>query len=91
MAEGGQFHLAEGGQFAWVFHYTHKKGLGNNTNIFPSQVREFPLPEISLAEQDKVVTAIKMETDKQRVFVKKIKLKKEEINTIIQDATIGSI
>lgn len=25
--------------------YTHKKGLGNNTNIFPSQIREFPMPD----------------------------------------------
>jgi restriction endonuclease S subunit len=30
--------------------YTNKKGLGNNTNIFPSQLRELPIPEISLAD-----------------------------------------
>ncbi|MBA4409889.1 MAG: hypothetical protein C0397_10760 [Odoribacter sp.] len=66
--------------------YTHKKGLGNNTNIFPSQVRELPIPEISLAEQEKIVNAIKSETDMQREFDKKIKEKKEEINRLIYDA-----
>jgi type I restriction enzyme, S subunit len=66
--------------------YTHKKGLGNNTNIFPSQVRELPLPEISLIEQETIVTAIKTETDKQREFDKKIHQKKNEINKLIQDA-----
>lgn len=66
--------------------YTHKKGLGNNTNIFPSQVRELPIPEISLTEQAKIVNTIKSETDRQRVFESKIKEKKEEINRLINDA-----
>jgi type I restriction enzyme, S subunit len=66
--------------------YTNKKGLGNNTNIFPSQVRELPIPEISLAEQEKIVNAIKLETDKQREFDKKIIAKKKEINRLINNA-----
>lgn len=66
--------------------YTHKKGLGNNTNIFPSQVRELPIPEITLAEQEKIVNAIRTETDKQREFDEKIREKKDEINRIITDA-----
>jgi len=66
--------------------YTHKKGLGNNTNIFPSQVRELPIPELTEKEQEKIVNAIKAETDKQREFDKKIQEKKEEINSIIQRA-----
>ncbi|MCX6277218.1 MAG: hypothetical protein NT004_03865 [Bacteroidetes bacterium] len=65
---------------------THKKGLGNNTNIFPSQVRELPIPEISFAVQEKIVAVIKNETDKQREFDKKIHEKKEEINQIIINA-----
>ena len=65
--------------------YTHKKGL-QNQNIFPSQMRELPIPEISLSEQEKIVTAIKTETDKQREFDKKIQDKKEEITRIIQEA-----
>lgn len=66
--------------------YTHKKGLGNNTNIFPSQLRELPIPEISLIEQEKVVHTIRTETDKQRQFDKKINEKKDEINKILRDA-----
>lgn len=66
--------------------YTHKKGLGNNTNIFPSQLREFPLPEISISDQNKIVAEIKSETDKQRDFETKIKEKKDAINLIISDA-----
>jgi type I restriction enzyme S subunit len=66
--------------------YTHKKGLGNNTNIFPSQLRELPIPELSLSEQEKVVNTIRTETDKQREFDKKIQDKKEEIIRIIQQA-----
>jgi len=68
--------------------YTNKKGLGNNTNIFSSQLRELPIPEISLTEQEKIVNAIKTETDKQREFDKKIQEKKEEINKIIQESII---
>jgi type III restriction enzyme len=34
MAEGGQFHLAGGGQFAWVFHLIlETKGQDNDQNI----------------------------------------------------------
>ncbi|GFE62433.1 restriction endonuclease subunit S [Geobacter sp. AOG2] len=66
--------------------YTHKKGLGNNTNIFPSQVRELPIPEISLTDQANVVNEIKAETYKQREFYNKIKERKDKINHIIQNA-----
>ena len=66
--------------------YTHKKGLGNNTNIFPSQLQKLPIPEISLTEQDEIANAIKTATGKQRIFDKKILEKKEEINRIIQEA-----
>ena len=38
---------------------SNKKGLGNNTNIFPSQIREFPLPDISISEQEKIVSKLK--------------------------------
>ena len=68
--------------------YTHKKGLGNNTNIFPSQLREFPVPDILLAEQTKIVASIKTEIDKQREIDKKIEAKKEAINKIIQESIL---
>ena len=66
--------------------YTHKKGLGNNTNIFPSQLQELPIPKISLTEQDEIANAIKTATGKQRIFDKKMLEKKEEIYSIIQEA-----
>ena len=66
--------------------YTYKKGLGNNTNIFPSQVRDLPIPEIPLADQEKIVNEIKAETDKQREFDKKIEEKKQQIDKLIQNA-----
>ena len=66
--------------------YTNKKGLGNNTNIFPSQLRELPIPEISLTDQEKIVNEIKAETDKQRVFDKLIVEKKQQIDKLIQNA-----
>lgn len=38
--------------------YGEKKGLGNNTNIFPVQLRELPFIDIPLAEQRRVVHEI---------------------------------
>ena len=67
--------------------FTHKKGL-QNQNIFPSQIKEFPILELSLIEQEEIVNTIKFEIDKQREFDKKIQQKKEKINTIIQESII---
>lgn len=36
----------------------YKKGLGNNTNIFPIVIQEFPIPDISLLEQQRIVEEI---------------------------------
>jgi len=38
--------------------YTYKKGLGNNTNIFPSQIQEFPIPNWSKEKQIDIVKKI---------------------------------
>lgn len=38
--------------------YGEKKGLGNNTNIFPSQLRELPFIDIPFADQKVVVDEI---------------------------------
>ena len=40
--------------------YGEKKGLGNNTNIFPVQLREMPFIDIPLMEQRTVVDEIKL-------------------------------
>lgn len=65
--------------------YTHKKGLGNNTNIFPNQIKEFPLPDISLSEQNEIVKEIKNEIDEQNEIEKKIEEKQNEIIKIIEN------
>ena len=65
--------------------YTHKKGLGNNTNIFPSQIREFPMPDWDEAQQADIVEKIKTQLDKQRVIDKKIEEKQQEISNIVHE------
>ncbi|HEX9959676.1 MAG TPA: restriction endonuclease subunit S, partial [Pyrinomonadaceae bacterium] len=40
---------------------THKKGLGNNTNIFPVQIKEFPMPDISPEKQIEILDEINEE------------------------------
>lgn len=63
----------------------NKKGLGNNTNIFPSQIQEFPLLEISLDEQQKIVNEIKAELDAQDGIKVDIDKERNRIDTIIDD------
>ncbi|MCL2049041.1 MAG: restriction endonuclease subunit S [Defluviitaleaceae bacterium] len=64
----------------------YKKGLGNNTNIFPSVVREFPLPDISLSEQQRIVNEIKAEIEKQDLIKAKIAELRGQIDAIIENA-----
>lgn len=66
--------------------YTHKKGLGNNTNIFPNQIKEFPIPDWDLTKQAEIVSAIKTKLDKQKLLDKQIEEKQQAINKIIEDA-----
>ena len=53
----------------------NKKGLGNNTNIFPSQIQELPMINMSLKSQQKIVDEIKAGIDKQEDIKRKIELK----------------
>ncbi len=64
----------------------HKKGLGNNTNIFPSQIQEFPLIDISLNAQQKIVDEIKAELEKQEEIKNKIESERNKIDKIIEKA-----
>lgn len=66
--------------------YTHKKGLGNNTNIFPSQIKEFPMPDWDETQQTEIVVAIKTQLDEQREIDRQIEEKQHAINKIIEDA-----
>ncbi|PKH51882.1 hypothetical protein CXF68_14830 [Tenacibaculum sp. Bg11-29] len=66
--------------------YTHKKGLGNNTNIFPSQVQEFPIPDWEETKQTELVDKIKTQIDAQKEIDKQITKKQAEISAIIEKA-----
>ena len=68
----------------------YKKGLGNNTNIFPIVVQEFPLPDLSLAEQQKIVDAIQLEIDKQNEIKNQIATLRGEIDCIIENAILSN-
>ena len=66
----------------------NKKGLGNNTNIFPSQIGEFPMLDYSLEEQTKIVEKIKTRIQVQQKYTKKIETKRAEIKKLILDSLI---
>lgn len=60
------------------------KGLQNN-NIFPNQIQEFPIPDISKESQQRIVKKIKFkleEQDKTKCEIEKLRL---EIDKIIED------
>lgn len=67
----------------------NKKGLGNNTNIFPNQVQEFPIPDLTLAEQKKIVDAINKELDKQNAIEKEIEKRRGVIESILEKTIVG--
>lgn len=73
-------------EFFQYLVYTHKKGLGNNTNIFPSQIREFPIPDWNEAKQTEIVEKIKSQIDAQKIIDDQIETKQAEINKIIETA-----
>ena len=66
--------------------YTHKKGLGNNTNIFPSQIKEFPIPDWNKTQQLKIIQTIKTKIDEQKAIDKQIEQKQQMIEKIMEEA-----
>ncbi|TAG06717.1 MAG: hypothetical protein EAZ44_01810 [Cytophagia bacterium] len=66
--------------------YMHKKGLGNNTNIFPSQIQHFPIPDWEETKQNEIVLRIKTQIDAQNLVDLAIEAKQQEINEIIENA-----
>jgi restriction endonuclease S subunit len=66
--------------------YIHKKGLGNNTNIFPSQIKEFPMPDWDKTKQSEIVEKIRTQLDAQKKIDRQIEIKQQEINEIVEDA-----
>ena len=63
----------------------YKKGLGNNTNIFPIVVREFPMLDISMEEQQRIVDKIHAEIAKQDEIKKQVESLRGQIDVMIQD------
>lgn len=66
----------------------YKKGLGNNTNIFPINIQEFPLLDISQNEQQRIVDEIHSEILKQDDIKNRIASLRLEIDEIIKRAII---
>jgi len=64
----------------------YKKGLGNNTNIFPIVVREFPIPDISLKKQGELVRTIRKKIKEQSKISMEIEKQQELIDNIIKTA-----
>ena len=62
-----------------------KKGLGNNTNIFPIVIQEFPLIDISFEEQQRIVDEIHAEIAKQDAIKAEIADLRAKIDKIIED------
>jgi len=67
----------------------YKKGLGNNTNIFPIVVQEFPLLDISPEEQQRIVDDIHSEIAKQDDIKAEISKYRAEIDEIIKNALLN--
>jgi len=65
--------------------HSNKKGL-QNKNIFPSQIQEFPMIDISMKEQQRIVYEIKTELDKQEDYKKIIGNERNKIDKIIENA-----
>lgn len=61
------------------------KGLQNN-NIFPNQIQEFPIPDISLDRQQDIVDKIKFQIDEQNKVNEEIKSLRDKIDDIIEKA-----
>src|SRR3989338_940419 len=65
--------------------HSHKKGL-QNKNIFPSQIQEFPMIDISLKAQQNIVGEIKAELDAQEKMNRNIEAERNKIDEIIEKA-----
>ena len=67
----------------------YKKGLGNNTNIFPIVVQEFPMLNISPEEQQRIVDNIHSEIAKQAEIKTKISKCRAKIDELIKSTLIN--
>jgi hypothetical protein len=61
-----------------------KKGV-QNQNIFPIIIQEFPIPDILIDEQNKIVDKINEEIEKQKKIEEKILKERNKIEQILSD------
>ena len=66
----------------------YKKGLGNNTNIFPSVIQEFPMIDIPMTAQQRIVDEIHAEIAKQDDVKTRIAKLRNQIDSIIEDTIV---
>jgi len=66
--------------------YTWKKGLGNNTNIFPSQICHFPVPKLQKKIEKNIVLEIEGEVPSLMDIEEKLKAKSQEIDDLLLSA-----
>lgn len=78
----------------FVYYYTrteyfqylveiNKKGLGNNTNIFPNILNYFPIPDISLEEQQKIIDEVEEKINEQKEIENLISKEQSDIEKIL--------
>ena len=63
----------------------YKKGLGNNTNIFPIAMKEFPMIDIPLGEQQRIVDEIRGELEKQNKIRARIAELRADIDALVRE------
>lgn len=61
----------------------NKKGLGNNTNIFPNILNYFPIPDISLEEQQKIIDEVDKKINEQKEIDIQILKEQSKIEKIL--------
>ncbi len=63
-----------------------KRGMGNMTNIFPSQVEQLPIVDVSRAQQDALAEQIAAELDALQKERENIESKRKDIDALIEAA-----
>lgn len=69
----------------------NKKGLGNNTNIFPSQIQEFPLITPPKKEQKRIVLEISQKIKDQESINEKITKRLKDIEDMLYQIVSNKI
>lgn len=63
----------------------NKKGLGNNTNIFPNNLEDFPVPNINIDDQKKIIQQINFDIDIQNRIIKELHSKSLALDELLKN------